>query len=87
MRTAAADFAEALRERRSRHDNLPLPYATSWCAKRCGWTTNGQPDKARASRAINALVRAGVIEYAGMLQARGKPNGTKTYTEPNGGAS
>jgi hypothetical protein len=83
----AADFAKALSEHRTRHDDLPMPYSTGYCAKRCGWTTKGQPDKGRASRAINALVRAGVIKYAGTLPPRGKPNGTKTYAEPNRGAA
>jgi hypothetical protein len=32
-------------------------------------------------------VRAGVIKYAGTLPPRGKPNGTKTYAEPNRGAA
>jgi hypothetical protein len=82
MRTVAADFARALSEHRERRPELPMPYSTGWCAERCGWIARDRPDKGRASRAINALVRAGIFECVGALRPRGKPNGTKLYAEP-----
>lgn len=59
-------------------DDRPLPYATSE-AVRAGLAK----DKATASNAINALVRAGVVEYVGRLKPlRPGLDGTKLYTPP-----
>jgi hypothetical protein len=76
MRAVAADFAARLAEHRAT-DDRPLPYATGYCAERCGFD-----NKMRASRDIHALVRAGVIECVGQLEPRGKRYGTKLYAEP-----
>ena len=77
MRAVAADFAARLAEHRA-PDDRPLPYAAGYCAQRCGFS-----NKMRASRALTALVKAGVIECVGMLEPRGgRRFGTKLYAEP-----
>jgi len=77
MRTVAADIRLLLGLRLAVDELRPLPYATRFCAKRCGLH-----DQAHASRVLRALERAGVIERAGALDPQGKPDGTKLYQAP-----
>lgn len=58
-------------------DDRPLPYALSE-AVNAGLAT----DKAAASRALAALVRARVIDHVGALQGRRGLDGTKLYAPP-----
>jgi hypothetical protein len=58
-------------------DARPLPYSARFAAARFGWR---HPE--RASRAIRQLCASGIIRYAGSLEPKGKPNGTRTYEPP-----
>jgi hypothetical protein len=77
MHDVAADIRLLLGLRLAVDDDRPLPYSTRFCAERCGLRDHGQ-----ASRVLRALERAGVIERAGRLDPRGKPDGTKLYQGP-----
>lgn len=78
MREIAEDMQLRMGLRRAVGDDRPLPYAVSE-AVRAGIAK----DKPTASRAIAALVRAGVIDHVGKLPAL-KPglDGTKLYAPP-----
>ena len=80
MREIAKDMRLLMGLRLAVEEDRPLPYAASFAARRVG--LGG--DKRRASRAIRALVRTGVVEEAGALprQAGGPPDGTKLYAAP-----
>jgi hypothetical protein len=77
MRRVAADMRLLIGLRLAVGEDRPLPYSARLAAERMGWK-----DPRRASRAIKRLCRAGVIDYAGSLPARGQPFGTKTYAPP-----
>jgi hypothetical protein len=77
MQTVAADIRLLLGLRLAVDEDRPLPYSTRFCAERCGLH-----DQAQASRVLRALERVGVVERAGTLDPRGKPDGTKLYQAP-----
>ena len=77
MRKVAADIRLLLGLRLAVDDDRPLPYSTRFCAERCGLH-----DQGHASRVLRALEQTGVIERAGTLDPRGKPDGTKLYLAP-----
>jgi hypothetical protein len=79
MRALADEMAREMGLQVAVCDPRPLIFSTSFACERMGWT-----HLMRASRTLNALVAAGVVAYAGELPRRGKPNGTKTYTPPEG---
>jgi hypothetical protein len=80
MRAAADDMRLLMGLRLSVDEDRPLPYAASFAAKRIGLGD----DKRRASRVLDRLVRAGVVECVGTLPRHpgGPPNGTKLYAPP-----
>ena len=78
MRAIGADIALRIGLRRAVGDDRPLPYASSEAV--CAGLAK---DKPTASRAIRALVRAGVIEHVGQLPPlRPGLDGTKLYAPP-----
>ena len=77
MRDVAADLRLLLGLRLAVDEDRPLPYATRFCAERCGLRHHTQ-----ASRVLRKLVDAGVVELAGAMPARGKGDGTKLYQAP-----
>ena len=77
MRAVAEDMQILMGLRAAAGDDRPLPYALSMAV-----SAGAAKDKPAASRAINALVRAGVIDYAGSLPPRGTGSGTKMYRPP-----
>jgi hypothetical protein len=77
MHKVAADIRLLLGLRLAVDEDRPLPYSARFCAERCGLRDHGQ-----ASRVLRALERAGVVECAGRLDTRGKPDGTKLYQAP-----
>jgi hypothetical protein len=77
MRRVARDIRLLLGLRLAVDEDRPLPYATRFCAERCGLRHHTQ-----ASRVLRQLVDAGVIVPAGAMPARGKGDGTKLYRAP-----
>jgi hypothetical protein len=77
-RAVAADLAYLMGLRLAVYDDRPLPYATTYAAKRLGWGENHK----RASRALHRLCDAGVIRPMGSMPERGKFYGTKLYSPP-----
>jgi hypothetical protein len=77
MRRVARDIRLLLGLRLAVDEDRPLPYATRFCAERCGLRHHTQ-----ASRVLRQLVEAGVVVSAGALPARGKGDGTKLYRAP-----
>src|SRR5258708_11540350 len=67
MRRVADDMRTLMGVRLAAGDDRPLPYATTWAAKRLGWGSNHR----RANRAIHRLCDAGVVCFAGSLPGRG----------------
>jgi hypothetical protein len=83
MRNIADHWRLLMGLRRQVGDGRPLPYARSM-AVNAGLAN----DLGTASNAINALVRAGVVEHVGSLPpTRPGLDGTKLYAPPTGGAS
>jgi hypothetical protein len=80
MRQVADDIALLVGLRLAVDEDRPLMYSTSFCAWRMGWQlASGDPDKRRASRVINKLIDAGVIELAGEMPR----TGTRLLTQPS----
>jgi hypothetical protein len=77
MHEVAADIRLLIGLRLAVDEDRPLPYSTRFCAERCGLH-----DQAHASRVLRQLEQAGVVERAGTLDPRGKPDGTKLYQAP-----
>ena len=77
MRRVAEDIRLLIGLRLAVDEDRPLPYATRFCAERCGLRHHTQ-----ASRVLRQLVEAGVVEPAGAMPARGKGDGTKLYQAP-----
>jgi hypothetical protein len=83
MRNIADHWRLLIGLRRAVGDTRPLPYARSMAVNA------GLADSlGTASNAINALVRAGVVEHVGSLPpTRPGLDGTKLYAPPSGGVS
>jgi hypothetical protein len=77
MRAIAEDMRTRIGLQLAVEDFRPLPYACSEAvnAGLCRY-------KEQASRAINRLVEAGVVEDAGAMERRGWPRGTRLYRAP-----
>lgn len=83
MRAVADDIALLIGLRLAVDEDRPLLYSTSFCAWRMGWTdASGAPDKRRASRVINKLLDAGVVECVGTMPR----TGTRLFSAPSASA-
>lgn len=80
MRSVAGDMALLIGLRLAVDEDRPLLYSTSFCAWRMGWElASGEPDKRRASRVINKLLGARVIQLAGEMPG----TGTRLFCAPS----
>ena len=80
MRAVAADIALLIGLRLAVDDDRPLIYSASFCAWRMDWKdASGAPDKRRASRVINKLLDAGVVECVGTMPR----TGTRLFSSPS----
>ncbi len=83
MRAVADDIALLVGLRLAVDEDRPLLYSTSFCAWRMDWKdASGAPDKRRASRVINKLLDAGVVECVGTMPR----TGTRLFSAPSAGA-